>query len=461
MAVNFVSPRCPNSICVGTGKTTTARKIGQVYYDLGYLSSFEVIDCSASDLIGQYVGHTGPKTCAQLDKALGKVLFIDEAYRLAESSFATEAINELVDQLTKPKYMDKLIVVLAGYAQEINKLISTNPGLSSRFPEEIIFKNMSPMQCLEILERKIQKHNIQTSALTDPDSQIHVKMVGLIEEFSALPSWGNARDIETLAKTLVGFFFKKKAAAPDVQCISEDDIIRLTEDMLQERKDRCVNLPSTLPIRSVPKAAEQSHAPPPPPPPVVESSSAQTDATPSAPSEGPKPAEPQEPDADSEASAPEPQEPAEQRDAGVSDQTWAQLQSDTAAAKAEPNVSDEAFWAMDDDVSTAWEDAHQAELALKRLDEAKAKDEADARRLKREREKARAERERARRERDKAEAELERMRIRRIEEERERAVQERLRHMGVCVQGFQWIKQASGYRCAGGSHYIGNDRLGV
>lgn len=445
----------------GTGKTTTARKIGQVYYNLGYLSSIEVIECSASDLIGQYIGHTGPKTCAQLDKALGKVLFIDEAYRLAESSFATEAINELVDQLTKPKYMDKLIVVLAGYAQEINKLISTNPGLSSRFPEEILFKNMSPMQCLEILQRTIQKHNIQTSALTDPDSQIHVKMVGLIEEFSALPSWGNARDIKTLAKTLVGFFFRKKATAPDVQCISEDDIIRLTEDMLQERKDRCANLPSTLPIRSVPKAAEQSHAPPPPPPPVVESSSAQPDATPSAPSEGPKPAEPQEPDADSEASAPEPQEPAEQRDAGVSDQTWAQLQSDMAAAKAEPNVSDEAFWAMDDDVSTAWEDAHQAELALKRLDEAKAKDEADTRRLKREREKARAEREKARRERDKAEAELERMRIRRIEEETERAVQERLRNMGVCVQGFQWIKQASGYRCAGGSHYIGNDRLGV
>ena len=356
--------------------------------------------------------------------------------------------------------MDKLLVVLAGYAQEINQLISTNPGLSSRFPEEIVFKNMSPTQCLEILERTIQKNNIQTPALTDPDSGIHVRMVGLIEEFSALPSWGNARDIKTLAKTLVGFFFKNKATSPDTVAISEDDLVRLTEVMLRERKERCANLPSTLPIRSGPRAAEQSHAPPPPPP-IVESSSAQANTPPTAPSEPPSPTEPQEPDPP--APAPAPPEPHVHRDPGVSDEIWAQLQIDTAsaAANASPPITDAAFWTQDDVVSRTWEDAHQASRALKRLEAAKARDAADARRLERERKKAREEEERARRERERAKAELERMRARRVEEERERAVQERLRGMGVCVQGFQWLKQAGGYRCAGGSHYIGNDRLGM
>lgn len=95
-------------VCVGTGKTTTARKFGQVYYDLGFLSQVEVVECSATDLIGQYVGETGPKTIKQLERGLGKVLFIDEAYRLGEGSFAQEAINELVDTVTKPQFAGKL-----------------------------------------------------------------------------------------------------------------------------------------------------------------------------------------------------------------------------------------------------------------------------------------------------------------------------------------------------------------
>ena len=451
----------PNKVCVGTGKTTTARKIGQVYYDLGYVSSLEVIECSASDLIGQYVGQTGPKTRAQLDKALGKILFVDEAYRLAEGHFATEAINELVDQLTKPKYMDKMIVVLAGYAGEINKLLSTNPGLSSRFSEEIIFHNMSPMQCLEILERTVQKRSIQTPALTDPRSKIHGQMVDLIEEMSKLPSWGNARDMKTLAKTLVGFVFATEATSPNALAISEDDVLRLTKVILKERQDRHTNLPTNVPIRTRQQAAEQSHEPPPLPP-LVESSSTQTKAPPNAQKAPPKPANPQEPGVESDASAPEAQPPNVQRDDGVSDETWAQLQADIIAADAEPKVSEQALWDKHDAVSTTWEDEHQADLALKRLEDSKAKDEeADARRLEQKLKEARVERERAKKEQEKAKAEFEKMRMQRIQQKREKAVQEKLRNLGVCRQGYQWIKQAQGYRCAGGSHFMSNGQLGV
>ena len=369
-------------------------------------------------------------------------------------------MNELVDQLTKPKYMDKLLVILAGYAQEINKLISINPGLSSRFPEEITFKNMSPVQCLEILERTIQKQNIQTPALTDPNSQIHGKMVGLIEDFSALPSWGNARDMKTLAKTLVGFVFKANASSPDPMTISENDVFHLTKAMLKERQERCANLPTVLPLRSAEKAADQSQAAPPAPPPT-EGSSTQANETTGPSKKPPEPPEPQESDTESDGETPVPQESDNARDAGVSDAIWAQLQADIAAANAEPKVSDEALWDMNDVVSATWEAAHEAELALKRLKAIKAKDEEDARRLKQKQDEALAEQEKARAERGKAKAEFERKRIQLIKQKREKAVQDKLRNMGVCVQGFQWIKQAQGYRCAGGSHYISNDRLGV
>jgi AAA+ superfamily predicted ATPase len=74
----------------GTGKTTAARKIGQVFYDLGLLSKPDVVECSAKDLIGEYVGQTAPKTMKQLELGLGKVLFIDEAYRLGEANMQSK-----------------------------------------------------------------------------------------------------------------------------------------------------------------------------------------------------------------------------------------------------------------------------------------------------------------------------------------------------------------------------------
>lgn len=445
---------------IGTGKTTTARKVGQVYYDLGFLADVEVIECSASDLIGQYVGQTGPKTRAQLDKALGKVLFIDEAYRLAEGQFAAEAINELVDQLTKPKYTDKLLVILAGYAQEINKLISINPGLSSRFPEEINFMNMSPMQCLEVLERTLQKQNIQTPALTDPDSQIHGKMVGLIEQLRALPSWGNARDMKTLAKTLAGFVYKMNLPSPDGLTISENDVFHLTKAMLKERRDRCANLPPVLPFRPADQASYESQDQQRPPPPPA-GSSGQADETTGPSKESPEPPTPHDTDAKDEAGAPAPEGPETLRDDGVSDAIWTQLQADMTASESEPEISDDALWDQEDVVSATWEAAHDAERAFRQLREKKAADEAEARELKRRQEEARIEQEKARRERERAKEELERLKALQERQEREKVVQERLRNMGVCVQGFQWIKQAGGYRCAGGSHYVGNDSLGV
>src|SRR5690606_3654678 len=136
-------------------KTTTARRMGRVYYDMGFLSAARVEEISATDIIGQFVGHTGPKVQKQLEKALGRILFIDEAYRLIDSSFGNEAVNELVDCLTKEKFKNKLIVILAGYEEHIDRLLEVNPGLSSRIPETIKFKPFTPLHLLELLEKRL------------------------------------------------------------------------------------------------------------------------------------------------------------------------------------------------------------------------------------------------------------------------------------------------------------------
>ena len=171
-------------IASGTGKTSTARKFGQVYYDLGFLAQVEVVECSATDLIGQYVGQTGPKTMKQLERGLGKVLFIDEAYRLGHGGFAQEAMDELIDNMTKSKFAEKMIIILAGYDNDMNKLLRVNERLSSRFADEISFPSLNPNLCLQLLEQSLKKSQIVFPSMHDPN--IYRQLLEPIAEMSRL-----------------------------------------------------------------------------------------------------------------------------------------------------------------------------------------------------------------------------------------------------------------------------------
>ncbi|OBZ77560.1 Stage V sporulation protein K [Grifola frondosa] len=254
----------------GTGKTTTARKIGQVYYDMGFLSSTEVVECSASDLVGQYVGQTGPKTKKLLEKALGRVLFVDEAYRLGDGPFAKEAVDELVSMLTQPRFVHKIVVILAGYDREMNQLLAINTGLSSRFPEEIIFKNMSPAHCLEVLKKSLSKQKIRLEALDDRSSTPYHDMEKLLEQLSELPSWGNARDIGTLAKQMTNLVFTNLPDDEDPSAeltLGSDDALTCMKSMLEDRRERCTNISSpSRPHIDMQKMQQMAPSSPPPPP---------------------------------------------------------------------------------------------------------------------------------------------------------------------------------------------------
>lgn len=198
---------------IGTGKTTTAKRIGQVFYDMGLLATNQVYDCSATDLIGEYHGHTGPKTQKVFQRALGKVLFIDEAYRLNDDSFGKEALIEMLNILTKDAYKNKVVTILAGYNDDINALLKVNPGLSSRFPEVIQFSNLSPKQCHELFVRRLGEQKLDADVVTRPGSKVADRLRGSFERLAALPDWGNARDVEALAKAVLGRILRERSSS--------------------------------------------------------------------------------------------------------------------------------------------------------------------------------------------------------------------------------------------------------
>jgi nucleoid-associated protein YejK len=122
----------------------------------------------------------------QLERGLSKLLFIDEAYRLDHDQFAQKAMNELVDNITKSKFAEKLIVILAGYDNDINNLLRVNEGLSSRFADEILFLSLSPAHFLQLLKDSLKQSQIAFSLMQDPF--IYQEILMSIAELSRLSS---------------------------------------------------------------------------------------------------------------------------------------------------------------------------------------------------------------------------------------------------------------------------------
>lgn len=152
---------------------------------MGLLSKPDVVECSAKDLIGEYVGQIVPKTMKQLELGLGKVIFIDEAYRLGEGQYAIKAANELVDIMTEPKFQGKLIVILAGYDEDMDKLMMVNHDLSSRFSEEIFFPPLNPQQSLDLLTAGLQKNKVYVEGAYHKESNAYKDIVELFEKLTS------------------------------------------------------------------------------------------------------------------------------------------------------------------------------------------------------------------------------------------------------------------------------------
>ena len=149
----------------GTGKTTVALKMAQVLYRLGYIEEPRVVACTRDDLVGQYVGHTAPKTKEVLRRAYGGVLFIDEAYYLYkpenERDYGGEAIEILLQVMEAER--DKLVVIFAGYKDRMDDFFRSNPGLSSRVAHHIDFPDYSDDDLMAIGETMLASLNYKLS----------------------------------------------------------------------------------------------------------------------------------------------------------------------------------------------------------------------------------------------------------------------------------------------------------
>lgn len=154
-----ISYHCVFSGNPGTGKTTVARILARIYRDLGVVSKGHLVETDRNGLIGSYVGQTGPKTNALIDSALGGVLFIDEAYGLLDNGgYGDEAIATLLKRMEDDR--DDLVVIVAGYTNEMKKFIETNPGLQSRFTRYINFPDYSPEELYKIFEARMKPYSL-------------------------------------------------------------------------------------------------------------------------------------------------------------------------------------------------------------------------------------------------------------------------------------------------------------
>ena len=175
----------------GTGKTTVALKIADLLYRLGYVRKGHLVSVTRDDLVGQYIGHTAPKTKAVLKKAMGGVLFIDEAYYLYrpenERDYGQEAIEILLQVMENNR--DDLVVVLAGYKDKMDKFFESNPGFRSRIAHHIDFPDYSNDELLEIAEVMIAGMNYKFNKGSKK------AMAEYIEIRRKQPHFANARSI--------------------------------------------------------------------------------------------------------------------------------------------------------------------------------------------------------------------------------------------------------------------------
>jgi len=212
----------------GTGKTTVARCIARLFKELDVLKKGHVIEIERADLVGEYIGHTALKTREQIQRALGGVLFIDEAYSLArggEKDFGKEAIDCMVKAMED--YKDQLILVLAGYKKEMEWFLQSNPGLRSRFPIHINFPDYSINELLEIAELMLnqRQYRLSTEARIFLKSTLQEKMT-LGHEHS-----GNARMVRNLIEKAIRL---QAVRLVEKKLISRDDLILIIREDIEE-----------------------------------------------------------------------------------------------------------------------------------------------------------------------------------------------------------------------------------
>jgi probable Rubsico expression protein CbbX len=212
----------------GTGKTTVALRMAQILHRLGYVETPRVTSATRDDLVGQYVGHTAPKTKEVLKRAYGGVLFIDEAYYLHrpanERDYGQEAIEILLQVMEAER--DRLVVILAGYRDRMEEFFRANPGMGSRVAHHIDFPDYTVEQLMTIARLMLDQREYRLS----PDAE--AALLSYIEHRIRQPRFANARSIRNAIDRArlrqAGRLFERPGplGRDDLATIEADDILR-------------------------------------------------------------------------------------------------------------------------------------------------------------------------------------------------------------------------------------------
>jgi hypothetical protein len=216
----------------GTGKTTVARLLGRVFYALGLLGSDQLVEAGRADLVGEFLGQTAVKANELIDSALGGVLFIDEAYSLAGvgytrgDAYGDEALQVLLKRAEDNR--DRLVVILAGYPEGMDRLLASNPGLSSRFTTRVDFPSYRPLELTAIGEAlAAQQGDGWDEESVDELRSIcgHVVDEGWIDEL------GNGRFLRTLYEKSCAYRDLRLSGYPNTPSRDELATLRLPDLM--------------------------------------------------------------------------------------------------------------------------------------------------------------------------------------------------------------------------------------
>jgi len=180
----------------GTGKTTVAMRMAEVLRQLGYVRKGHLVAVTRDDLVGQFIGHTAPKTREVIKKAMGGVLFIDEAYYLYrpenERDYGQEAIEILLQVMENQR--DDLVVILAGYKDRMNTFFGSNPGMASRIAHHIDFPDYSEVELMQIAQLMLRQLNYSFDASAEPAFARYVNLRRQQPHFANARSIRNALD---------------------------------------------------------------------------------------------------------------------------------------------------------------------------------------------------------------------------------------------------------------------------
>ncbi len=216
----------------GTGKTTVARLLAKIYHAIGVLSKGQLIEVDRSGLVAGFVGQTAIKTNEVIQKALGGVLFIDEAYALANQDSPNDFGKEAIEALLKGMEDNRadLIVIVAGYTELMGNFINANPGLESRFNKYFYFEDYNGGQLMEIFSSMCEKHGYTL----DQATQAYAK-----DGFQALyderdENFGNARDVRNIFERAVS---RQSDRVAGMESPKKEDLMALTENDLKEDED--------------------------------------------------------------------------------------------------------------------------------------------------------------------------------------------------------------------------------